>query len=847
MMLNGLWRDLGHAVRSLAKAPAFTAVCVVSLGIGMTPVIAIPFVSRVSTLPPPGGVDTTGLVELVTAASGPRPFSSAWSYADFEDLEAASTGLRLIPWGRAASEVMFPPSTATTTVSSTFVQPDYFEAVGVALLRGGGFDATAADPLAKPVVVLGHAFWQSRFGADPDIVGKTVTIDGVAHVVTGVAPALFTGHMAMQGTDLFLPLGRHPNLRPGPEPAAAGRGAAAGPADARTDRSKEWLYLHGRLQEGVSAAQAGAAVAAATARLAKAYPATNEFKSGVVAPYDPLGVATRSQFRVMQAVGFTLTGMVLLVVALNVSGMMQVRSAMRERELSIRQAIGATRGRLTQYLLTEALVIACGGGALASLVLFNLPSLLSAATGKAIPPQFLPAFRIDASILGIAFGLCVITSLVFGWLPAVRFSRPALLSSLKDDTGSGGQRVGRVHRVTAALQVAIAVPLLVMSGQSIDRVRATASHDLGFATEQLYAAPLNLDRRDARSAGAEMRRLSEVMASSNGVASVTVADGLPLDFRYRMTSVSLQADANMAARLFQAHVTRVGDGYFETMGIPLVRGRRFTGEDRAGAEPVVIVSKPLADRLAPDGDVLGKRLVFGADPKARQTLTIVGITGDFPTSQMSTEREQVLLPLAQHPGVRFDSVAIGSDIDTAAHVMLIVRRAGGAAPDQVTTALVRVAHELDPEFTDAGVVTGAWLRRNSMNDFLTQSAVAGAAGGVVLLLAALGIYGVVGLMVATRTREIAIRAALGASRGRVIAMVIRDVVRLVLPGVVVGMVLTIVLNRINAENMGIALTDLEPLAYVLGAALAVLVAVFASLPAARRASTVPPMVAMKSE
>jgi predicted permease len=559
-----------------------------------------------------------------------------------------------------------------------------------------------------------------------------------------------------------------------------------------------------------------------------------------------MGMLQRSQLRIITLVASTLTGMVLLVVSLNISGMMQVRSAMRERELSIRQAIGASRARLAQYLLSEAIVLACAGGLLASLVLFNLPAVISRIAGQPIPPEFQALLRPSLSMIAICFGLCLLTSLVFGWLPASRFSRPAILSSLKDDAGGGGLRVGKVHRVTAALQVAIAGPLIVMSGQSIDRVRATATMNLGFESDLIYAAPLKVDGLTVREAGAEIRRLRDTLAQASGVASVTVADGLPLDFRGRIMNVSLQADANTAPRFLAAQVTRVGDGYFETMGIPIVGGRGFTAEDRVGAEPVTIVSKPLADKLAPDGDVVGKRLLFGADAKTQQTLTIVGVTADFPTSQMSTEREQLLVPLAQYPGVSWNAVPVLDDYGSSARVLLIARSAPGEPPQKMTTVLETLARELDPDFQPYAIVTGAWLRKNSMNDFLTQSAVAGMAGGVILLLAALGIYGVVGLMVAARTREIAVRAALGASRRRVLGMIVFDVVKLVLPGVVVGVVLTVVLNRLNAENMGIALSGLEPLAYVAGAAVAVLVAVLASLPPARRAASVQPMVAMRS-
>jgi predicted permease len=839
-MLTSLWRDLVHAGRSLAAARAFTVVCVMSLGIGMAPVIAIPYVSRLTTLMPPG-VNTEELVELVTTSVGPRQQTQQWSYPDYVDLRDANTGTTLIGWSGAQSEVTLQATSGSKLRASTmFVPANYFKTLGVALARGAGFDASADDPLrSEPVVVLNYQFWQNHLSADPDIVGKAVTMDRIPHVVVGVAPDRFGGHLGFTGWDLFVPLERHPRL--------LARTAADAEANVRADRSEEWLNIHGRLAPGVSVQQASAAVAAVTAQLAKAHPVTNEFKAGIAGAYDPLGILQRPQLRLLQTVGFTLTGMVLLVVSLNISSMMQVRGAIRERELSIRQAIGASRVRLAQYLLSESIVLACAGGALASIVLFNIKSLLPWLTDDPIPPQILEALRVDVPMVAICVGLCLFTSLVFGWLPAMRFSRPVILSSLKDDAGGGGIRSGRVHRVTAALQVAIAVPLLVMSGQSLDRLRATATSDLGFAADLLYAVPLKLDGLAIDEARFQIRKASETLAHASGVVSVTVADGLPLDFRNRSTRVSLRVDANTAPRPVAAHVTRVGDEYLKTMGIPLVRGRGFTAEDVAGAELVTIVSKPLADRLVPGGDVTGRTVMFGADPKTQRALTIVGVTADFPTSQMSSTREQLLLPLAQSPGVHRDSVPVVDDMRGAVLVMLIVRSAPGEPADKVTRGLETVARELDPEFQPTAIVTGVGLREFSMNDFLTQSAVAAVAGGVILLLAALGIYGVIGLMVATRTREIAVRAALGASRWRLLVMIIRDVVKLVLPGTLAGVGLTIVLNRLNAENMGVSLSHAEPIAYVVGPAIAVLVAVLASLAPARRAASVPPMVAMRSE
>ena len=228
------------------------------------------------------------------------------------------------------------------------------------------------------------------------------------------------------------------------------------------------------------------------------------------------------------------------------------------------------------------------------------------------------------------------------------------------------------------------------------------------------------------------------------------------------------------------------------------------------------------------------------DEKTTQALTVVGVSGDFPTSQMSSSREQLLLPLAQQP---------------SQEVFLIARSTPGEPPQKMTATLENAKRDFNPENRGFGygdgaayptVVTGVWLRKNSMDDFLTAAAVTGIAGSVILTLSALGIYGVVGLMVATRTREVAVRLALGASRRRVIGMVLFDVVKLVLPGVVVGLILTAAFIRVNGENMGIPLSNVEPLAYVVGAAIAVLVAVLASLAPARRAASVQPMVAMRT-
>jgi predicted permease len=828
-MFNGIWRDLVYAGRSLANARAFTFVCVVSLGIGMVPLIAIPYWARVLKTPP-AGVKTEGLVEVVTTPRGTREGGNGWSYPDFVALRASDTGIAMVGWKSGTSTIAIetPADLRTESMETMFVSANYFKTIGLPLARGNGFDAAGDNPLtAEPFVIVGYRYWQNHKGADPDIIGKTLTLDGVPHLVVGVAPEHFSGHMGYQERELFLPLGRYPPLR--------------ADTTVRFDRGNEWLNIHGRLSSGVGIGQASAAVAAVTSRLATEYPATNQFKAGIVVPYDPLGYL--NEFRIVETVAFTLTGAVLVVVCLNVSGMMLVRSAMRERELSIRHAIGASRGRLARYLLSEAIVLAGLGAVLGSVALFNAPRLLVWWAGRPLPFEIQEALRFDPFIVAICVGLCLATSVVFGLLPALRFSRPMIISSLKDDAGVGGLQAGRVHRWAAALQVAIAVPLVVLCGIAVERVRATATADLGFDCDLLYAAPLKFDDAPDGNVEFRIRTARANLEKTSGVASVTIADRLPLDGSGNPTRISLQPDPNVAPTLVTAYVTRVGDGYLNTMGIPLLRGRGFAVDDGSGAEMVTVISKALADKLFPNidaGEAVGQRLTFDAEEKTPQLRTIVGITGDFPTPQMSTNREQLLLPLAQHP---------------SPNVFLVARSAPGASPMKLTAALKSAIGALGPNAgrtvafgdrtSDARIVTGVRLRQDSARDFLVRSAVTGGAGCVILILAALGIYGVVGLMVATRTREIAVRVALGASRRRVLRMILVDVVKLVTPGVAVGLVLAVAVGRLPV-NAGVKLSNAEPLAYLSGAAIVVLVAVLASLTHARRAASVDPMVALRS-
>ena len=590
-------RDLAHAVRSLAKERAFTLVCVISLGIGMGAFVALVTFTRMITAPA-RGIDTNGLTELLVLPLGPLRAKAGewalerWSYPDYQALRDADIGMAITGWTRESSQfgAQTPDEkSAPPRVATLYVSANYFSTFGVSLARGPGFDAAIDDaPSAEPRVVMSHDFWQSRVAGDPEIIGKSVTIDGVPHTVVGIAPDDFRGHFHFfeaPGSLLFIPLERHPRLRANP--------------NLRDDRTVDWVRIHGRLDPGVDIKRANALVSAAVAGLAQRYPASNEFKAATVEPYYSQGAAGWPEGRRVISVMFSLAGAVLLIVCLNISGMMLVRGANRERELSIRAALGAGRRRLIQHLFFEAVLIAFAGGALSAFVLFGIPALVGWWMGAPVPQEI----DLDAVGIAISSGLCLLVSVLFGLLPAVRFSRPNLIRALKEDAGGGGRHTIRVHRVAAMVQIGIAVPFLVLSGVMLDRVRTA---EFGFPTDGLAAARLPAPVGPEREAGFSIRRVRDNLQQASGVRSVAVAEGMPIDFDYRLFRVGRKDGAEFVT----AQVTRVGENFLETIGAPLLRGRTITLEDRIMAAPVAVISEPLAKQLFPATEPIGERVTL---------------------------------------------------------------------------------------------------------------------------------------------------------------------------------------------------------------------------------------------
>jgi predicted permease len=826
--LDSMRRDLAHAFRSLRKDRVFALVCVVSLGIGMGGVMALATFSRAITAPA-RGIDTDGLAELLVLPQGPLRAKAGewaleqWSYPDYQVLRDVDTGMALTGWTLDFSEFgePAPDETALPRVATLYASSNYFSTFGVALARGQAFDPAIDDaPSGEARVIISDDFWRSRLAADRDIVGKTIRVNGVPHTVIGITPADFRGHFHFfqaPGSMLFIPLERHPKLKENP--------------NLRNDRTVEWVRLHGRLNPGIDFTRANQLVAATVSGLAKQYPSTNEFKAATVEPYVSMGAAGLPEQQNVFAIILGLAGAVLLIVCLNISGMMLVRGATRERELSIRAALGAARQRLIQHLFFEAVLLAVVGAAISAFVLYGVPAAAAWYIGAPVPQE------VDFDIVNalIASVLCLGVSVLFGLLPAVRFSRPNLMSAMKDDAGGGGSQTIRVHRVAAMVQIGVAVPFLVISGVMLDRVRTA---DFGFPTDGIAGARLPKPALPEQEANFAIRRVRDNLQQANGVRSVALAEGMPIDFDYREFRVGDAAGEQFVT----AHVTRVGENFLEAVGAPLVRGRTITADDRARAAPVAVISQALAELVFPGGEAIGGQVRVNIDESREEQFTVVGVSADFATSQLTTARPQILLPLPE---------ALPSTVH------LIARGAPGDEP-KLKSALEQALRDLGvqalPGVAFPGIVIGQDLVDKSLGDLISESIAVGFAGGLVLVLAALGIVGVVGFMVATRTKEIAVRMALGSTRLRVFGLMQADIVKLVIPGVIGGLVLAAVLIRVMENVMGTPLTlgpdplgIMEPLIYAGASMIAIAVALLAGFPAARRATAVQPMVAIRTE
>ncbi len=804
-------QDLRFAFRSLRNRPVFTAVAAVSIALGIGFNGAIFSGANALLLRPVKGVqDPDRVVEIGRTDQG-RGFDT-FGYPDFLDLREG-----VGPLSQVAAWRMAPLSWGTgeggELVHGMLASPGYFPALGVRAERGRLFGPEEDTRGGPAVVVLSHRFWQERLGGDPDVVGSTIDINRTPFTVIGVAAAGFTGHIPVFDTDMWVPIARAELAEPN---------FATGMYD---ERGAVWLSLIGRLDQGETVDRANAAARAVMARLAEAYPDSHEGRSARVIPFGPIPGAGRSAVAGFFGVLMGLVGLILLITASNVAGMLLARAASREQEIAIRLAMGSGRGRLIRQLTIESVALFLVGGAAGTALAFAAARLLSGFTVPGPEPITIDVTA-DTTVLVFALGLALVTGVVFGLVPALSASRPDLVPALKAE-GRGGRRGGRLRRVLAAGQVGLSVILLVAAGLFLRALQRAGEVDAGFEPDGVYVASLDLslDGYTEEQGRSFQSQLLSRLRSLPGFDEVGLALDLPLDLSSHGNPVWPAEGDPDSDNAIGSEFNVVSDGYFETLRVPVLSGRVFQSSDGPTSTPVAMVNQVLAQRLWPGADAVGHQLRFPSPDSPPRT--VIGVVADVKNQTLSeTVDPMVYTPLAQ----RYRSA------------VYVTARGRGVTPSSLHEAVL----EADPRLTMGAVqeledVAGIGLLPQRL-----AAGLATAMGALALFLSILGVYGVVAYAVVRRRREIGVRMAVGATSGSVLALILKSGLKLALPGLVLGGALAFAVSRVMRSLLfGVSPTDPVTFAAV-GVTLLAAVAAASVVPALRAARQ-DPMGSLRSE
>jgi predicted permease len=819
--METLWHDLKFGVRALLKNPAFTAVAVITLALGIGVNSTVFSIVNAYLFRPLPVKDPEQLVALATRD---RSFEVPYemSFPNFQDLRDRAG---VFSDAIAFSNTVFNMTTdgQSERTWALMVTGNYFSMLGVDAAAGRTFTTEEGSvPGAQPVVVLSYAYWQQRFGSNESVIGRTLKLNGIPFTVIGVAPQSFTGTESVLRLDIYVPLGLQDRLYP----KSAGWFAK---------RSQTELHVLARLKPGVTVDQARAAVGVLAGQLEQEYPETNKATTFAV----ELETHSRPVISIAQnipriaGVFMALVALVLLIACANVANLMLARAMARQKEIAIRLALGASRARIIRLFLTESIVLALAGGVIGWLLSYWAIDWLAnirVATDAPIRFGIEPDWRVQVFSLGIA----VLTGLIAGVFPAFQTSRPDLNESLKEG-GRSSAASGR-HRIRTLLvigQVAVSLLVLICAGLFIQSAKNAEKMDIGFRTENLSMASMDPEAQGYDEARGRQfyKQLTDRVEALPGVIGACVASNTPLGFNNSIDDVYFEGRA--AGREEEDRITIfsniVGHGYFQTMGIPVLRGREFTERDDKSSPRVAIVNETMARRYWPDQDALGKRFAL---EREGPYLEIVGVVRDGKYVFLGEDpRTFFYIPFGQN--YRGD-------------MTLLLHNSGD---DATALAGVRqVVRELDPELPLYDVKTmKTHLRDGLALLFVRLGARLATAFGVLgLVLAVVGVYGVVSYAVSQRIHEIGIRMALGASGIDVLKLVVGQGLMLTIAGVGIGLGASLMVTRVMTSLLyGVSATD--PLTFGVIALVLAGVAVAASFIPARRALKVDPMVALRYE
>lgn len=815
--METLFQDLRFGFRRLLKSPGFTFAALISLALGVGANAAI--FSLVSTvmlrpLPVPEpenviSVSVTGKNDAMLAFSYPN-------YMDYRDRNDVFSGLLVY----RISPMSLSREGNNERIWGYMVSGNYFDVLGVQAVEGRTFlpeeDRTRNS---HPVAVISHTCWQSRFGADPQIVGKEILINGNKFNVVGVAPEGFKGTEFIYTPEVWVPIMMVDRIEPGSRWLES--------------RETQNMFAVGRLKPGVSIKQAESSLNILAEQLGREYPDANEgqiitlIAPGLIVP------ALRGAVVSFALVLMIAVGLVLLIACVNLASLLLARATERRKEIAIRIALGAKRFRLVRQLLTESLLLSVIGGAAGLLLAFWIIDLIVAFR----PPVDFPLtidLRMDWRVIAFSLAVSLATGVVFGLVPALQATKPNLVSALKDTTSQAGFRRSKLRSSLVVAQIALSLVLLIAAGLVV-RALMSQTMNPGFQTENglTMSVDLGLQGYDETRGRQFQRQLIERVESLPGIESATTTNFIPLSLNYSSNYVYVEGQPpERGANTPLSMVSSVGLSYFGTMGIPLLSGRDFSERDQKDAPKVGIINETFARRFFPGNNpteaAIGKRISFKS--LEGPFLKIIGVVKDGKYFNISEEpRPFIYISMSQY----YEPTTI-----------LIARTASD--PRAMISAIRSEAQKLDANLPVYDTKTLTEHMRLSLFPARIAAATLGSFGLLALALAAVGIYGVTSYTVAQRTREVGIRMALGAQSGDVLRMMIKQGMILILIGVAIGLTAALFVTGLMSSLLfGVSSTD--PLTFITITLILSAVALGACAVPARRATKVDPMIALRYE
>jgi predicted permease len=816
--METLIADLRYAVRRLSQRPGFALIAILTIALGVGANSAIFSVVNAILLRPLPVESPDELVEIYSQEGDEEPITHAYpDYLDIRVRDDLFSGVTAYTVDFFSVELGTEPE---VTLGES-VSADYFEVLGVPAAMGRAFISGEDDaPGAPAVAVISHAMWQRRFASDPAVLGRTLRVRGQTVEIIGVMPPKFKGLLVGFSSELWMPL-------------TSNQSFAAG--DDLRNRGSRWLMMKGRLRPGVTPDQAQAGLDVLAGQLAAAYPETNAdpLRRFPVIPTNDVRLHPMVDRALVPvaALLMTVVGLLLLIVCTNLANLLLARALGRRKEIAVRLAIGAGRWRLIRQLLTESVLLAVLGGALGLLVAWGTVELLV----RFQPPVFVRLsldLGIDGRVLAFTFLVSVLAGVFFGLAPALQATRPQLTPALKNEL----EAVTRKYRTfglrgsLVIVQVAVSLVLLIGAGLFVRSLIGAQRIDPGFERERAAIMTIAPTLADTDTAGVRnlYTELRERALGLPGVEAATLASRLPLGVSVNINELYVEGVDTPEDEAPSIDVTVVSPGYFETMGVPLLQGRDFVDGDDATSPLVVIIDEAAAQRFWPGENPIGKRLRLGGPEGPQRAIVAVAQTTKVRTLG-EQPRPYLYVPLAQrHRGI----------------ISLVVRTAGD--PAATLPLLRREGLLLDESLPIMELKTmkqhlGIMLFAPRVGGILL-----GVFGGLAILLATIGLYGVVSYAAAQRTREVGIRVALGARPGDVVRLVIGQGMVMVGVGAVIGLVLAFA----GARPLGSFLYGIRPWdpSTFLGITLLLVgVAFVATMVPAMRAARLDPTVALRRE